>query len=107
MKINVRVLLQAVEELLECLDLEKSSYHMGLSRVSTRSNPRPTASVGFYSFLIKSYSQNDNYVVQLLFRQKKNTYLVNQPWEGVARLRNMLNKIEASSFCVLWLAFAR
>lgn len=26
--------LQAVEELLESLDLEKSSYHMGLSRVS-------------------------------------------------------------------------
>lgn len=25
--------LQAVEELLESLDLEKSSYHMGLSRV--------------------------------------------------------------------------
>lgn len=25
---------QAVEELLESLDLEKSSYHMGLSRVS-------------------------------------------------------------------------
>lgn len=26
--------IQAVEELLESLDLEKSSYHMGLSRVS-------------------------------------------------------------------------
>lgn len=29
------VSLQAVEELLESLELEKSSYHMGLSRVST------------------------------------------------------------------------
>lgn len=29
------VCFQAVEELLESLDLEKNSYHMGLSRVST------------------------------------------------------------------------
>lgn len=29
---------QAVEELLESLDLEKSSYHMGLSRVSKKTS---------------------------------------------------------------------
>lgn len=34
--VTVCVLLQAVEELLESLELEKSSYHMGLSRVSTQ-----------------------------------------------------------------------
>lgn len=32
------VFIQAVEELLESLDLEKSSYHMGLSRVSKETN---------------------------------------------------------------------
>ena len=31
---------QAVEELLESLDLEKSSYHMGLSRVSITTAPQ-------------------------------------------------------------------
>lgn len=31
---------QAVEELLESLDLEKSSYHMGLSRVSNAHTPQ-------------------------------------------------------------------
>ena len=35
-------LFQAVEELLESLDLENSSYHMGLSRVSNTYTDRPT-----------------------------------------------------------------
>lgn len=34
------VFAQAVEELLESLDLEKSSYHMGLSRVSNATTPQ-------------------------------------------------------------------